>query len=546
MTFDELGLIPDLLRAVAAEGYTTPTPIQQKGIPDVLAGRDLCGVAQTGTGKTAAFALPILQHLVTKPAPRATGPRPIRVLVLSPTRELAAQIAESFETYGKYVHQRVAVIFGGVGHQPQREALRAGVDVLVATPGRLLDLMGEGLVKYDRLEVFVLDEADRMLDMGFIHDVRRVIKMLPTRRQTLFFSATMPGEIEALSRSILTNPVRVEVTPQATTAEKVSQSIFFVEKADKRALLEHVLADPAITRAIVFTRTKHGANKVVENLAKARPIVRAEAIHGNKSQSARERALEHFKTGATRILVATDIAARGIDVEGISHVINYDLPNVPEQYVHRIGRTARAGAEGVALSFCDREEREFLRDIERLIKQHVPRVEDHPYARGAGSPPPTTDLHRGAAERRVENPRDARRHETNRQVGKYGEARAVPRAPRPPQEHGHTHEAHPRPHHAPPPSSPSTGGAPGVRPAVMNARLVMPPRPPAAPMPRGPIAPLPPGIARDPRPPMGGGRGPGGRPGGGERRPGGGGGRPGGGGGRPGGGGRSGGGGRQR
>ncbi len=399
--FENLGLIEPLLRAVAEEGYTEPTPIQVSGIPAVLEGRDLCGVAQTGTGKTAAFALPILQRLVEHPVPRTAGPRPIRVLVLSPTRELAAQIGESFAVYGRHAGQRHAVIFGGVGQDPQTRALRSGLDILVATPGRLLDLMGQGFVKFDRLEVFVLDEADRMLDMGFIHDVRRVINALPHRRQTLFFSATMPQEIEALSADILSDPVRIEVTPPATTVETVEQRLYFVEKGDKRGLLQWLLDDPAITRALVFTRTKHGANRVVEQLAKNRPPVRAEAIHGNKSQGARERALGNFKKAATRVLVATDIAARGIDVEGISHVINYDLPNIPESYVHRIGRTARAGAAGVALSFCDSAEREYLPDIERLIRQHIPRAEENPFA-SPTPPPPQTVLHRASAQRRPE------------------------------------------------------------------------------------------------------------------------------------------------
>jgi len=401
MTFEDLSLIEPLVRAVRAEGYTEPTPIQARGIPEVMAGKDLCGVAQTGTGKTAAFALPILQRLAARGVP-ATGRRPIRVMVLSPTRELAAQIGESFATYGRHLELRHTVIFGGVGQDAQNRALRSGIDILVATPGRLLDLMGQGLVKLEQLEVFVLDEADRMLDMGFIHDVRRVIAALPRRRQTLFFSATMPEEIEELSRSILTDPVRIEVTPSATTVETVEQRLFFVEKKEKRGLLEWLLEDPGITRALVFTRTKHGANRVVEHLVKG--DVRAEAIHGNKSQNARERALGNFKKGTTRVLVATDIAARGIDIDGISHVINYDLPNVPESYVHRIGRTARAGAAGVALSFCEVPEREFLIDIERLIRQHLQRVDEHPF-RSPYAPPPATSLHRGAAERRQEPPR---------------------------------------------------------------------------------------------------------------------------------------------
>jgi ATP-dependent RNA helicase RhlE len=383
MKFDELKLIEPLKRAVLAEGYTHATPIQARAIPHVLEGRDLLGVAQTGTGKTAAFALPILQRMAASGKPPRHG-GPIRVLVLSPTRELAAQIGESFGTYGKHVGYSHAVIFGGVGQDAQTKALRRGVDILVATPGRLLDLMQQGFVKLGGLEVFVLDEADRMLDMGFIHDVRKVIAVLPKERQTLLFSATMPADIQDLAGRILRDPVRIEVTPVATTAEKIDQYLYFVEKSDKRALLEHLLQDPKITRALVFTRTKHGANRVVDQLDKSG--IRAQAIHGNKSQSARERALAHFKSGETRLLVATDIAARGIDVEDISHVINYDLPNVPEQYVHRIGRTARAGASGIALSFCDTEEREYLRDIERLIRMQIQVVTDHP--RRSPLPPP--------------------------------------------------------------------------------------------------------------------------------------------------------------
>jgi ATP-dependent RNA helicase RhlE len=383
MSFEQLQLIDPLLRAVRAEGYVEPTPIQQQSIPHVLAGRDLLGCAQTGTGKTAAFALPILQRLTARPA-TAQGRRPIRALVLTPTRELATQIGDSFATYGRHTGLRHTVIFGGVGQDPQVRALRAGVDILVATPGRLLDLMSQGLVALSSLEVFVLDEADRMLDMGFIHDVRKVIAALPKKRQTLFFSATMPPDIQSLADSILTDPVKVSVVPQATTAERIDQSVYFVEKSDKRALLEHVLRDPAIARVIVFTRTKHGANRVADQLGRAG--IQAEAIHGNKSQNARERALGNFKRGTTRVLVATDIAARGIDIDGITHVVNYDLPNVPESYVHRIGRTARAGASGVALSFCDLEEREYLADIERLIRMRVPVVTEHPFR--SPTPPP--------------------------------------------------------------------------------------------------------------------------------------------------------------
>ena len=375
MEFQDLKLIDPLLRAVRAEGYQEPTPIQVQAIPHVLAGKDLIGCAQTGTGKTAAFALPILQRLAASTQNHQRGA--IRVLVLSPTRELASQINESFNNYGRHTGMKSIVIFGGVGQQPQVQAVRRGADILVATPGRLLDLMNQGFVKLNTIQIFVLDEADRMLDMGFIHDVRRVISALPSRRQTLLFSATMPQDIEDLAARILIDPVRVAVVPQATTVETITQSVFFVDKKNKRALLEHILHDKDIRRVLVFTRTKHGANKLVEQLGKA--TIHAEAIHGNKSQTARERALENFKRGRTRVLVATDIAARGIDVDDVTHVINYDLPNEPESYVHRIGRTARAGASGVAYSLCDAEERKYLRDIEKLIRLRVPVVDEHPY-----------------------------------------------------------------------------------------------------------------------------------------------------------------------
>ncbi|MBA2545130.1 MAG: DEAD/DEAH box helicase [Deltaproteobacteria bacterium] len=376
MQFTELGLIPPLARAVAAEGYTTPTPIQEKAIPFVLSGRDLLGLAQTGTGKTAAFALPILQRL-SELEKSNKRPKPIRCLVLTPTRELASQIAESFTTYGKHLPLNNAVIFGGVGVEAQRQALRAGMDILIATPGRLLDLAGQGLVDLKPLEVFVLDEADRMLDMGFIHDVRKVIALLPRARQTLFFSATMPREAQELADQLLHDPETVAVAPPATTVELIDQEVFFVEKNDKRALLVDVLHDAKMSRVLVFSRTKHGANRISEHLEKER--ISAEAIHGNKSQNARERALANFKAGKTRVLVATDIAARGIDIDDVTHVVNFDVPEVPETYVHRIGRTARAGASGMALTFCEVEERHDLRQIEKLTRQHLPVVEGHPY-----------------------------------------------------------------------------------------------------------------------------------------------------------------------
>ncbi|GAB4529379.1 MAG: DEAD/DEAH box helicase [Anaerolineae bacterium] len=383
MQFQELNLIDPLLRAVRGEGYEQATPIQAQAIPHVLAGRDLIGCAQTGTGKTAAFALPILQRLIETPQNRKR--RWVRALVLSPTRELAAQIGQNFAAYSRYADIKHLVVYGGVSINPQMQALRTtGADVLIATPGRLLDLLRQKAVRLDAVEIFVLDEADRMLDMGFINDVRKVIETLPNARQTLLFSATMPEAIQELADQILDEPMRVEVTPQATTVERIDQSVFFVDKQNKRALLEHLLEDSSIQRALVFTRTKHGANKLAEQLA--RVDVRTEAIHGNKSQSARERALALFRAGKIRVLVATDIAARGIDVDDVTHVINYDLPNEPESYVHRIGRTARAGASGVAYSFCAAEERKYLRDIEKLIRLRVSVVPEHPFmSAGAAS-----------------------------------------------------------------------------------------------------------------------------------------------------------------
>ncbi|MBK6343663.1 MAG: DEAD/DEAH box helicase [Flavobacteriales bacterium] len=379
-TFNDLGLIEPILKALHEEGYTHPTPIQQQAIPHLTQGRDLLGCAQTGTGKTAAFAIPILQELHQKPA---AGPKKaIRVLILTPTRELAIQIGESFSSYGRHLNLKHTVIFGGVGQKPQTDALHRGVDIVVATPGRLLDLMGQGYVHLNGLEVFVLDEADRMLDMGFIHDVKKVIAKLPAKRQTLFFSATMPPEIAKLANSILTNPVKVEVVPQSTTADTIDQHLLFVDRTDKNKLLLHLLQGEAIREALIFTRTKHGANKVVKVLNQAG--IGAEAIHGNKSQSARQSALKSFKEGKLRALVATDIAARGIDIDGLTHVINFDIPNIPETYVHRIGRTGRAGASGKALSFCDHEEKEYLRDIQRLIKREVPVLTDHPFVMTGG------------------------------------------------------------------------------------------------------------------------------------------------------------------
>ena len=367
-SFTDFGLSAPILKALAAEGYETPTPIQTKAIPQVMTGRDLCGIAQTGTGKTAAFALPILHRLAATPKARLR--KSCRVLVLSPTRELASQIADSFRTYGRNLRLTTAVVFGGVPLGKQERELSGGVDILVATPGRLLDLVDRTSLTLRDVEILVLDEADQMLDLGFIHALKRIVRLLPKERQSLFFSATMPSAIASLADDFLRDPAKVAVAPVATTVERVEQSVMFVATSRKLALLETVLRDPAVDRVLVFTRTKHGADKVVRGLEKAG--ITASAIHGNKSQPQRERALAGFRNGACRVLIATDIAARGIDVEGVTHVINYDLPNVPESYVHRIGRTARAGAAGLAISFCNDEERAFLRDIEKLTRLKVP------------------------------------------------------------------------------------------------------------------------------------------------------------------------------
>ena len=377
-TFSELGLIAPLCRALTDEGYTHPTPIQDKAIPVLLQGGDLLGIAQTGTGKTAAFALPILQWL--DEAEGSASQRSASVLVLTPTRELAIQIADSFKTYGRHTKLSCVTIFGGVNQNPQVSKMRRGCDVLVATPGRLLDLMQQGHVRLGGVETFVLDEADRMLDMGFIHDVKKIIAKLPADRQNVMFSATMPGEVAKLAGSILKKHQRVEVTPPATTVERVEQKILFVDKGDKLELLYDLLTEKDVTRAIVFARTKHGANKISDQLGKFG--VTSDAIHGNKSQAARQRALKDFRDGKVRALIATDIAARGIDIDDISHIINYDLPNEPESYVHRIGRTARAGATGKALSFCCREELAYLRDIERVTRSKIEIDGDHRISAG--------------------------------------------------------------------------------------------------------------------------------------------------------------------
>lgn len=377
MLFTDLAIIKPILDALHDEGYSKPTPIQQQAIPHILQTSDLLGCAQTGTGKTAAFAIPILQ-LLAKPISMASrGQRPIRALILTPTRELAIQIQESFNAYGKNLRLKNLVIFGGVNQGPQVTELKKGIDILVATPGRLLDLISQGYIQLKDIEIFVLDEADRMLDMGFVHDVKRIITKIPAKRQTLFFSATMPQEIQSLANSILHNPVKVEVAPVSSTADTIDQSLYYVAKENKRSLLAFILSDKNIETALVFTRTKHGADKVVKDLV--RIGIRAEAIHGNKSQNARQRALNNFKNRETRILVATDIAARGIDVDELTHVINYELPNVPETYVHRIGRTGRAGLSGTSYSFCSEEETEELRDIHKLIGKQIPVQENHPY-----------------------------------------------------------------------------------------------------------------------------------------------------------------------
>lgn len=376
LKFTELGLAEPIVRAVVAEGYIDPTPIQEQAIPHVLAGSDLLGCAQTGTGKTAAFALPILHRLMNKQPDQASKGRRIRLLVLSPTRELASQITESFAVYGRHTGLRQTVIYGGVGQYSQTKALRAGIDILVATPGRLLDLMNQGYVDLRNIEVFVLDEADRMFDMGFIQDIRKVVAKLPTQRQTLLFSATMPPDIRQLANTILRNPVNVQVAPVSAAADTVTQAVYHVERKNKPTLLRHILKTEAYTRALIFTRTKHGADRVVKYLTRAG--IYAAAIHGDKTQAVRERALSNFKSLKTPVLVATDIAARGIDIDQITHVVNYDVPEVAETYVHRIGRTGRAGATGIALSFCDAEERADLKAIERLIRKPIDIKTDEP------------------------------------------------------------------------------------------------------------------------------------------------------------------------
>jgi ATP-dependent RNA helicase RhlE len=402
MTFENLNLIEPLLKALRAEGYTQPTPVQEKAIPILLQGKDLLGSAQTGTGKTAAFALPILQHLYEKQAP-LYGPRPIRALIVTPTRELAVQINESFASYGKFTSLKHTVVYGGVSQHGQTIILRKGIDTLVATPGRLLDLINQRIVSLNNIEYFVLDEADRMLDMGFIHDVKKIIARLPVKRQSLCFSATLPSDIQKLAGQFLDHPVKVEIAPVVATANLIMQSLYFVDKKDKKSLLLHLLKDDVIDTALVFTRTKHNADKISKDLVKAG--IKADAIHGNKSQGARQLALNNFKNKRTRVLVATDIAARGIDVEELSHVINFEIPETADMYIHRIGRTGRAGVNGAALSFCDNAEKSYLKDIYKLISKTIPVVEDHPYPATGGthSLPANRAKQRGANKLRISN-----------------------------------------------------------------------------------------------------------------------------------------------
>jgi len=426
--FSDLGLAAPILRALEGEGYSTPTPIQVKAIPIVLAGRDVLGIAQTGTGKTAAFALPIIHRLSTDR--RQAQRKGCRVLVLSPTRELASQIAESFRTYGRHLGLTVAVVFGGVGHRPQSQALARGVDVLVATPGRLIDHITERNVLLAGTETLVLDEADQMLDLGFLPPIRRIVSHLPPRRQNLFFSATMPSEIGRLADELLRDPARIAVSPVASTVDNVAQRVLHVESHNKRSLLVELFADPQMSRALVFTRTKRGADRVARHLEAAG--IRVAAIHGNKSQSQREHALAAFRAARIRVLVATDIAARGIDVDDVTHVVNYELPHVPESYVHRIGRTARAGAAGIAISLCDADERDLLRDIERLTRQSIPaedrcgdagRQPDRParqvtkMGNGSGRADRSSDVHRGRPKRSGRRQSPARAHQRSGEHG---------------------------------------------------------------------------------------------------------------------------------
>jgi ATP-dependent RNA helicase RhlE len=384
MTFNDLNITPTILKALAKENYTKPTPIQEQAIPAVLAGRDLLGCAQTGTGKTAAFAVPIIQ-LLSEQQGRPHTQRRVRSLILTPTRELALQISDNIVAYSQYTQLRCTAIVGGVSQKAQERALHLGADIVIATPGRLLDLINQKHIDLQHVQILVLDEADRMLDMGFIHDVKKIISKMPAKRQTLFFSATMPPEISKMVKDLLKDPVKVEITPVSSTADRIQQSVYWVDKENKQSLLSYLLQDKSIASALVFTRTKHGADRVVKALTKVH--ITAQAIHGDKSQNARQNALSNFKSGVTRVLVATDIAARGIDIDELSHVINFNLPNIPETYVHRIGRTGRAGLSGIAISFCEREEIPYLKDIEKLIGKTIPEVKDHPYPMLNTAPP---------------------------------------------------------------------------------------------------------------------------------------------------------------
>ncbi|MCD4832162.1 MAG: DEAD/DEAH box helicase [Bacteroidales bacterium] len=414
MPFQSLNIIAPILKAIQEEGYTIPTPIQTQSIPIILQGADLLGCAQTGTGKTAAFAIPILQLLSANKT--YNKKRKIRSLIVTPTRELAIQIGESFRAYGRHTGLNCTVIFGGVNQNKQTSALQGGVDIVVATPGRLLDLMNQGYLTLREIEIFVLDEADRMLDMGFIHDVKKMLTVLPKRRQSLFFSATMPPEIIKLAGTILYKPSKVSVSPDSLTVDIIKQYIYFVDKGNKKALLVDVLKDKNIKTALVFTRTKYGADKVARNLLKHK--IKAEAIHGDKSQNARQRALTNFKAQTTRVLVATDIAARGIDVDELEYVINYEIPNIAETYVHRIGRTGRAGAKGTAFSFCDAEEKTFLKDIEKLIDKKIPVIEDHPFPLMVHNPEKAPKQQQGKGNSGHSRPKPARNKKQKKWYGK--------------------------------------------------------------------------------------------------------------------------------
>ena len=484
--FAALGLMEPIVRAVAAEGYTTPSPIQMQAIGPLLAGRDLLGIAQTGTGKTAAFGLPLLQRLSENR--QRPLPKTVRALILAPTRELAIQIEQSLQVYGRHLPLSRAAVYGGVGFQPQIKALGRGLDILVATPGRLMDLIRRNHVRLEQTQYLVLDEADRMLDMGFVQEVRRIVAMLPRQRQSLLFSATMPADIAELAKQMLIEPLRIEVTPAVVTVERIAQTLYFAEPAAKRDLLLKVLQDKALKRVLVFTRTKHGADRVAQHLERAG--ITADAIHGNKAQNARQRALEDFRDGKVRVLVATDIAARGIDVDGISHVINFELPNIPESYVHRIGRTARAGADGKAISFCSADERPFLRDIERLTKVKLalaeggersdgwsptersgPRQPSRGGPRRDGGRPAGKPFHRGQGPARGAEPRanEGRSHEGRAHEGRAPEQRShEPRRDEAPRHEGHRPDNRSaRPHQGKPPAGNGHGGKPqgGGKPA---------------------------------------------------------------------------------